>query len=255
MRRIVQISLFAALGLFLLQAPLAQAAFQPSVEIQPRELDIDTFFSGADVVFTGEIPAAQDVVIEVAGPQENGVFDVKGRWGPFWMNREQVSLDNLPVLYAVLLPSGKDWIDALPSLDLGFERLKSDLRNGPSDLETGDLFDMFVKLKESEGLYSEVPGAVTYSNESSGRKKFTARFHFPPATTPGEFVITAIPIAEKAKGSSVSRTLKVEETGFVKMVHDLAFTNGLAYGTISVIIALITGTIMGILFKRGGGGH
>lgn len=253
MRRMLIVSLLAALGLLLAQAAPAFAAYQPAIEIQPDELTIDTFFSGGEVVLTGEIPTDDDVAIEITGPQESGVFDVKGRWGPFWMNRSKVELEHLPVLYALLLPSGNGWDDRLKSLDLGWDRFSSEANAGSS--ETEDIFGMFVKLKRSEGLYTEVQDAVTYSEESSGRKRYTARFHFPSATTPGEFTVRATIINGNSRVRNISRPFTVEEKGFIKIVHDLAFTNGLAYGILSVVIALITGAVMGMIFKRGGGGH
>ena len=255
MRRMLLFCLLAVLCLFPILTASALAAYQPVIKAQPDGLDIDTFFSGGEVVFKAEIPADQDMAIEIVGPEAGGVFDVKGRWGPFWMNRGKVELEHLPVLYALLLPSGSSWDDRLSSLGLGWNQLKGEVSNNDSDQGSEDIFGMFVKLKRSEGLYSESQEAVTCSPASAGMKQCTARFHFPAATTPGQFMVKATIIAGNSKMQTVSRSFTVEETGFIKVVHDLAFTNGLLYGILSVVIALITGGIMGIIFKKGGGGH
>lgn len=255
MRRMLLFCFLAVLCLFPIRTTPALAAYQPVIKAQPDVLDIDTFFSGGEVVFSAEIPADQDMAIEIIGPETGGVFDVKGRWGPFWMNRGKVELEHLPVLYALLLPSGSGWDERLNTLGLGWDQLKGEVSNNNSEHGSEDIFGMFVKLKRSEGLYSESQGAVTCTPASAGMKRCTARFHFPAATTPGKFMVKATIIAGNSKVQSISRPFTVEETGFIKIVHDLAFTNGLLYGIISVLIALFTGGIMGIIFKKGGGGH
>jgi hypothetical protein len=255
MRRMLLLSLLAVLCLFTIRTAPAFAAYQPVIKAQPDILDIDTFFAGGEVVFTAEIPADKEMAIEIIGPEANTVFDVKGRWGPFWMNRGKVELENLPILYALLLPSGSDWDKRLNSLGLGWEQLKGEVSNNNSEHGAEDIFNMFVKLKRSEGLYTRSEGAVTCSPASAGMKRCTARFRFPAATTPGKFMVRATIIAGNSRVRTVSRPFTVEETGFIKIVHDLAFTNALLYGIISVLIALFAGGIMGVIFKKGGGGH
>ena len=48
--------------------------------------------------------------------------------------------------------------------------------------------------------------------------------------------------------------LRVREVGFIWFVHVLATERRLTYGVMAVVIALLTGALMGLLFK-GGGSH
>ncbi|MBI5748254.1 MAG: TIGR02186 family protein [Nitrospinae bacterium] len=49
--------------------------------------------------------------------------------------------------------------------------------------------------------------------------------------------------------------LLMEHTGIMRIIADMAKNNGALYGTISIIIAIVAGFGVGIIFRRGIGGH
>jgi uncharacterized membrane protein YfcA len=63
-------------------------------------------------------------------------------------------------------------------------------------------------------------------------------------------LITSPSVIEK-----VETRLLVEHTGTMKVIADMAENNGALYGIISIIVALSAGFGVGILFRKGGGGH
>ena len=117
-----------------------------------------------------------------------------------------------------------------------------------------ELFNMFLELKKSEGLYVEENHAVTYAPAENGRRRFTAVYRFPRSTASGKYTIKATAVTGGAKVTEISRRLMVEEVGFTRLVDDLATHRRLAYGILAVVIALFTGALMGVVFK-GGGSH
>ena len=254
MRRTIFIAFFCCLALWLPAAGPVRSAGFSGMEIQPAHLDVDTFFTGGRVTITGRVPAASEVAIEITGPAVNAQYDIKGRVGPFWMTRQNVHLENAPALYALLTPAGSEWEQRLPGLGLGYAKMKSDLHISQTDLPNEDILKMFMNLKESEGLYSENSGAVSYTDERDGSKEFRAVYDFPSSTAPGNYAITATLLENGRAAGEVSKEFKVRETGFVKLIDEMATNQRLAYGILAVLIALFAGGIMGVLFK-GGGSH
>jgi hypothetical protein len=252
MRSLMFFILLGCSGLFFGSDGVASTSAQMQLAVSPNVMNVDIFFSGGVVTISGEIPSAEDVVIEVSGPDVNDLYDLKGRIGPFWMTRGKVQLQNTPLLYMLLLPQGQDWERNAATLGFGVEHLRRQVAIGGSDLPAGDLFQMFVSLKSSEGLYGETPGAVLYTPGTPGRRHFTATYMFPSSTTAGTYTIKATAIANRACGPESSREVTVRETGFVKMVNDLASNQRLTYGVGAVVIALLAGALTGIIFKRGG---
>jgi hypothetical protein len=235
-----------------LLAETAWAAEPGKLSIQPEVLDIGSFYSGGRVTISGEVPKGQDVVVEISGPAANGEFDLKGRVGPFWMTNGRVEMDGAPAMYALLLPGGWDWQKKASSLGLGFEKLRNKIAIQSATVSPDELFKMFLELKKSEGLYVVEDNAVAYAAANSGRRRFTATCHFPRSTAAGNYTIKATAISSGAKGMELSRSFLVDEVGFARLIYDLAMNQRLAYGVLAVFVALLTGAVMGFLFKGGG---
>jgi hypothetical protein len=232
----------------------ARAALPATLSLSQEFMDVDTFFSGGRVTIDGVIGSDDDVALEIIGPVVDGIYDVKGRIGGLWMTRYKIHLGSTPSLYTLLLPPGAQWVNKSAALGLGVDNLKQTLSFGGDKLPADDIFNMFVQLKRSEKLYGQIADAVSYAPAAGGQKHFTATFMFPSSTTAGTYTIRATPIHDGHLGSAVSRTLTVREVGFIKLVNELASNRRLIYGVSAVLIALVSGGIMGFIFK-GGGSH
>jgi hypothetical protein len=241
------------LPLLVLQLALpVMAAEGDTLDINPKVLRVGTFFVGGQITISGELGEAEDCVVEVSGPAVSSLYDIKGRMGPFWMNLEQVELDKAPGMYVLLLPAGDSWPDRVALLGLGLEQVKAHLAVSHTDRTKDDVFQMFLDLKRSEGLYAELRDAVSYTPANNGRKRFTAELRLPSSVACGKYVITASVVAGTTKVGELAGELVVREDGFIKLVHDLARKRSLVYGILAVVVALAAGSIMGLLFKRGG---
>jgi hypothetical protein len=235
-----------------LLAETAWTAESGKLTIQPEVLDIGTFYSGGQVTISGEVPRRQDVIVEIAGPAANGQFDLKGRVGPFWMTNGKAEMDGAPAMYVLLLPGGQDWHRKVSALGLGLEKLRNKVAIQSTSVPPNKLFNMFLELKKSEGLYVVKDNAITYAAAKNGLRRFTAVFRFPRSTAAGNYTIKATAITNGAKGMELSRKLFVDEVGFARLVYDLATNQRLTYGILAVAIALFAGAAMGLLFKGGG---
>jgi hypothetical protein len=252
MRRIFCMLWLACFSLTALPGATAWGTESSGLTIRPDVLNIGTFYSGGRVTITGEAPDGQDVIVEVAGPAANGQFDLKGRVGPFWMTNGRAELDGAPSMYVLLLPGGQNWHRKAASLGLGLDQLKEKISIQSASLSPDDLFNMFLELKKSEGLYDVQDNAVTYAVSQNGVRRFTAVCRFPRSTAAGSYTIKATAITNGAKGLQQSGSLLVDEVGFARLVYDLATNQRLTYGILAVVIALFAGAVMGLLFKGGG---
>ncbi|NOX32996.1 MAG: hypothetical protein GXP56_04565 [Deltaproteobacteria bacterium] len=226
-----------------------------SLVVTPKTVAVDTFFSGGKLSVSGDIPSADDVIIEVTGKDSKNLFDLKGKMGPFWMTRGKVHIDNVPGLYILLLPEGRDWGKKIKALGIGFSRLKSRMTtSGPQDIPP-EIFKMFIKLKKFQSLYGELKDAVTYAPGSNDKKHFTAVLNLPSSIAQGDYTVRATTIANNDVGAVTTREFSVEEVGFIKFVNHMASDRRVLYGVSAVIIALLAGLIMGVVFKQSGGSH
>jgi Putative transmembrane protein (Alph_Pro_TM) len=242
------------IGMVFVHFALPLPAQASALKINPPHLDIDTFFSGRLMSLSGSIPSNRDVVIEIIGPDERTVFNMKGRVGPFWMNRGKVEIDKAPFLYMLLLPERKEWHGSISSIGLGIERLKRKLVIRPGNVSLDIVFPRFVQLKRSEHLYGELEGAIRYSQSSEGMKHFEAKFFFPSSAHAGEYRILDSVLHDGKVEETALHDFTVEEVGFIKTVREFAYDRGLLYGIFCVFIALFVGAVIGFFFK-GRGAH
>jgi hypothetical protein len=254
-RRVVFMLLLVFCCLIPLAEETARATQSGELEIEPKVLNLGTFYSGSQVKISGEVADERDVIVEIDGPVVNSQFDLKGRVGPFWMTQDKADLEGAPAMYILLLPGGDNWRREASSLGLGPKKLRRKISIQSATLPPDDIFNMFLELKKSEGLYVVQDNAITYASSENGRRRFTAVYHFPRSTVAGKYAIKAITVAPGAKNiAQQSRSLLVDEVGFARLIDDLASNQRLTYGILAVVIALVAGSAMGILFK-GGGGH
>jgi hypothetical protein len=250
--RFLFFTLFFFTGLIPLLAETAWTGQSYDLTINPEVFEINTFYSGAQLAISGEIPNRQDVIIEIAGPVIDNQFDLKQRVGPFWMTRDKADLNGAPAMYVLLLPGGREWQREATALSLGLGKLKTKISIHSDTLPPDDLFNMFLELKKSEGQYLLQNNAVTYAPTENGNKRFTADFRFPRSTVTGKYTVKAVAVADGVKCMEQSRSFVVNEVGFVRLIDDLATNQRLIYGISAVVIALFAGSAMGILFKSSG---
>ena len=159
MRRVISILCIFCLGFLVWPAGPGLAAGSLEMVVEPPNLDVDMFFTGGRVNITGLIPAGDDVIIELTGPVVKVQYDIKGRVGPFWMNRQTVHLEKVPSLYALLVPAGDGWEEKLPELGLGFGQLKKGIEVGRTELSPEEIMEMYMDPeKVGRPLFTTVRG-------------------------------------------------------------------------------------------------
>jgi uncharacterized protein (TIGR02186 family) len=251
--RIFILSLLLATGL--MQVPGHAAQETDALVVSPKIIEVNSFFSGHGVTISGDIKAADDVIIEITGKDGTNNFELKGRVGPFWMTTGKLKLENIPGLYIVLLPQGKDWLQKADAMGLGMDQIKKRIVSSGTVKVPDNVFSMFKKLKKHEELYDEIIGAVTYSKAENGVKHFVAKCRVPSSIALGSYLVKASVISGGAPTQELNSQLIVQEVGFVKFVNTLASDRRITYGVSAVIIALAAGLLMGVVFRKSGGSH
>jgi len=221
------------------------------MNISPASLKIGLLFSGCEVSISGSVLSGRDVVIEIIGPEEKGKFKIKDKIGPFWMSRKMVEIKQAPSFYVLLLPQSNRFAGDLAIPGIGIASLKKSISILPAELPGDEVFDLFVRLKRSEKLYGGPFGAIHYSETAKGTKRFSVKCRLPSSIAQGEYqVLTTIIHSGIVEDKRVGN-IQVQETGIAKAIHELAYRHSLAYGILAVIIALLVGTVMGVVFKGG----
>ena len=132
---------------------------------------------------------------------------------------------------------------------MGYQALASRAVRSPDQAqqEDGD-FAEFLKLKESENLYSYAEGGVKLEPGPGGAMRVSGECLLPARVPWGEYEVRLFGFkAGQGKLLSTER-LNVAPVGVTARISALAERHGLLYGILAVLIALVVGLMTGFVF-------
>lgn len=223
-------------------------------------IDIDLSYHGDRIHFFGTLQGieADGVVVKLTSPAERVKLNIAGRVGPLWMNVKQYEVDNVPFMYKIHASAPMDTLvppGLARQLGLGFETVKDQLQlhlvkgeAGETDKDT--LFDGLLKLKKKANLYKiDDQSRIRIKNG----KIFQHFFTFPSAAKAGEYQVESFVLKDGKLVARAMDTIQIRKVGLEAFVANAAQNHPMLYGISAVVIALVTGLVVGYLFK--GGAH
>jgi len=251
-----------ALIVFLIACGAREAAAERLVvSLSNHRVQITSSFTGEDLVLFGTITpdgdtaamrSSYDLVVTITGPREDFRTRRKERLVGIWVNADSREFVRVPSYLAVLSNRPvKDIADppTLKRLQIGLDNYLLPQRIGPDIADTvpDDPYrQAFVRLQSEQGLYREEPNAVTFLTPTV----FRAAIPLPGDVPTGTF---AVDVKLFSGGALVARTnsaLEVIKAGFEQYVADAARDHGLLYGVATALIALFTGWLASVVFRR-----
>jgi uncharacterized protein (TIGR02186 family) len=237
------------------------AAERLVVSLSNHRVAITSNFVGENLVLFGTIEpnsgttalrSSYDLVVTVTGPRQTIRTRRKQRVLGIWVNVDSREFVRVPSYLAVLSNRPVTEIstpETLRRLQIGLSNFLLPQRIGPDIADTvrDDPFRVaFVRLESQHGLYRESPTAVTFLTPAV----FRAAIPLPAEAPVGNY---AIDVKLFAGGEMITRTnsaLEVTKTGFEQYVADAAQDHGLLYGIATTLMALFTGWLASIVFRR-----
>ena len=235
----------------------SQAAEEPLLmELANTTIKISTFYNGTTLEVTGSIPEDTDVVLQVSGSKKDVHLKEKGKVAGFlWMNKTDVSLENIPAVYMVYTPSGPTANFMNQRIGVGYKALLGDIAISPASEDKDFIFGEYVKLAEESGVYAIHEAAVTYGEPNNGVKGFSATLIIPSKMSAGTYTVEAIAVKNGVATNKTHENLTLELSGLPAYISSMAYGRPLLFGFMAVFIAIATGMIIGVIFRGGGGAH
>ncbi len=229
------------LALLLLGLTAAPAWGQALVaDLTSHLIAITTGFVGTDVVLFGTIEGDGDVVVVVRGPDSSAVVRRKDRVAGIWLNRRQVTFQQVPGFYA--LASSAPIADIAPPETLERQHIGVDhLDLRPTEpvaaAELPEFRAALIRNKEREGLFPARVGPVHFI----GPRLFRATLFFPSNVPVGTYQVQVYLVRNGQVAGAQTTPLLVSKLGVSAWVVELASRWALSYGMGSVLIAVAVG--------------
>jgi uncharacterized protein (TIGR02186 family) len=231
------------------------------VSVSNHRVTVTPNYSGEELVLFGSVekdaatPAdhtAYDLVVTVLGPRADMVTRRKERRFGIWINTDYRQFLGVPSYLALFANRPFDEIaspDVARRQQLGLNNVLLTQRVGTdyADVVPNDPFrSAFIRLRTQRGLYREDPAAITFLTPTL----FRTGIPLPAAVPIGTYDVE---IKLFAKGALVTRTetaFEIVKVGFEQFVATSARQNGLAYGLVTAAMALMTGWMASIVFRK-----
>lgn len=222
---------------------------------------ITSSFAGEELVVFGNIEPDSatgsrrqryDLVITVNGPRETLRTRRKERVFGIWANTDSRLFIRVPSYLAVL--SNRSYAEiasteTLRRLQIGIDNIVLPQRIGPdiADVVRDDPFrQAFVRLQKENGIYRENPQGVTFLTPTL----FRATIPLPGNVPTGAYSVDLLLFADGASTARATAPFEIIKAGFEQYVADAARDQPLLYGITTAMMALLTGWLASIVFRR-----
>jgi len=245
--------------LVLLLATGAAHAETMITSLSTHRLQITSNFVGSQIVLFGAIErdaqtisraGGYDLAVVVRGPKARVVTRQKSRVFGIWMNTDGREFIDVPSFYALL---GNKPASDLADLDLrarqqiGIDAITAITpRLGTNPGMTPAFREAFLRINRAKGLYLENPTGVTFLTPNL----FRANIPIVPNTPVGTFDVDIYLISGGVILARESTNFEVAKTGFEAFVANAARDQGLFYGLAAAMLALFTGWVASVAFRR-----
>jgi uncharacterized protein (TIGR02186 family) len=251
-----------ALALITVLAVVAPArAERLIVSVSNHRVTVTQNYSGEELVLFGsvekdaETPAQRsgyDLVVTIMGPRADMVTRRKEHKFGIWINTDYRQFLQVPSYLAVFANRP---FDAITSSEverrqqLGLNNVLLTQRVGPdyADVVPNDAFrSAFVRLRSEHGLYREDTSAVTFLTPTLFRTGIPL-----PAEVPiGTYQVEIKLFSDGALVTHAETAFEIVKVGFEQFVATSARQNGFIYGLVTAAMALMTGWMASIVFRK-----
>ncbi len=229
------------------------------IGLSTNRVVITSDFSGADLTIFGALdnidPMIQrqgryDVIVVLEGPARPVVVRRKSRVLGMWMNTSSQTFVNVPMSYSLATTRAPQDIttpDTYRQLALGADNIF--LRPLDTTTPTDDLGEFAVALRDRKrvaGLFSERYGGVQFLSQNL----FRASLALSPSVPVGTHRARAFLFKGGLFIDETSTSLTIVKAGFEQRIARTARENGFLYGLMAVLLAVATGWLGRVLFRR-----
>src|ERR1700690_927418 len=231
------------------------------VSVSNHRVTVTPNYSGEELVLFGSVdkdastPAARnnyDLVVTVSGPPADMVTRREERKFGIWINTDYRQFLQVPTYPALFSNRPFDAI-ASPDVErrqqLGLNNVLLTQRVGPdyADVVPNDAFrSAFVRLRSEHGLYRQDTSAVTFLTPTLFRTGIPL-----PAEVPiGTYGVEIKLFSEAALVTRTETAFEIVKVGFEQFVANTARQDGFVYGLVTAFMALMTGWMASIVFRK-----
>jgi uncharacterized protein (TIGR02186 family) len=231
------------------------------VALSSHRVQINSSFVGTELVLFGAVErdaqsvartGGYDIVVKVSGPRQTKVTRGKGRVLGIWVNVESRVFVDAPGFLAMLSNRPANEIagpEVLRRYQIGLDNilLPQVISGDIGDVPPNDPFrTAFLRLNREQGLYREVGNAVTFLTPTL----FRAAIPLPANVPTGTYLVDVDLFSDGVMLGPSNSAIEIQKVGSEQFIASAAREHGLLYGLATAALALLTGWLASVVFRR-----
>ncbi|MEP2641888.1 TIGR02186 family protein [Roseobacter sp.] len=243
------------LGVSTYLATVAQAE-EVVLGLSQDRVSITTNFDGSEILIFGAIKREEaipegppvEVIVAVAGPSTPLTVRRKEKRFGIWVNTDAVEVDQAPSFYAVQTSAPlrevlKDVEDLRHKISVP-RAIRS--VGAPSNINDSENFtEALIRIRSGANLYQLREDAVEVSQQTL----FRTAVSLPAALTEGGYVTRIFLTRGGTVVSQYETIINVQKVGMERWLFELSRAQPLAYGVLSIAIAIAAGWAASAVFR------
>ena len=236
---------FLAGVLLMIALALPAAAQDVIADLSQNLVSITARYSGSQILIFGAIrpegaAGPFDLIVTVSGPLTPVTVRRKDRVAGIWINDAAATIPAAPTLYDVATTAPLDEIlseteDIRHAISIPRAIRSVGLASKVDDPPA--FTEALIRIREREGHYRVREGAVSLQ----GGTLFRTDIDLPSNLTEGNYLARIFLIRDRKVVARYERQLGVQKVGLERWIFNLAQEQALAYGVLSLVIAVAAG--------------
>ncbi len=224
-------------------------------DLSSDSISINTGFNGAELLLFGSFDGLEgdDLVISVEGPKADTIIYKKEYVSGIWINRENVTFNNVPSFYYTVYSNTKMSLENL-------ELLKRE-KIGTANLELKTIKKLRLenlnvwrnsldRRMRKKGIWVLSKGVGSESIEIKNNKLFRAPVVLPATVLPGEYKVSILHLRNGKIISKENTKISVQKTGLEAKIYNFAHEYSILYGIFAILLAICAGYIAAFSFRK-----
>lgn len=233
--------------IFLLFLPNISNARPIISGISPTKVEIDTNFTGTEILLFGSKIHYGDLVVIIKGPKNNYFINKQDKIFGIWHNKERTKIKDIYSYYAFFSTN-----DDYHSNYKLFPKIEAEENNiifnsNEQNARKKSQFKIeFIKIKKENNLYHEHPKGVEFLDE----QLYKVKINFPKNIPNGIYSTEIYLINNNIISAYQTIPIYVRKIGLSAKIYNMAHDNPYLYGFIAIFLALLSGILANFIFKR-----
>ena len=241
-----------------LLCPLAASAETLVTALSSERVAITSNFTGSAVTIFGTVErdvhtvaraSPYEIVVTLTGPLRTVVARRKEQVAGVWINRSSDTLERVPSFLAIATTAPMESVAGKPvraRQGLGFDMLPTSGVPDALPPIRNDFDAAFFRIMQKKKLFSLTEGSVDFLSPQLFRTSIDL-----PANVPvGWYNATVYLFSGGVLLAKTSESFAISKSGFEQYVTLLAHRSPLAYGLLAVLVAVATGWLASVVFRK-----